>query len=181
MLYTIFGFALLFLLAIMVLPVPRVRQWLWTSLARMSQAAILACLGACGTFFVQPNAAPQWLIDAADPMIEGSLGMPLDATSGLPWLVIAVFAVGVSLPVLMLVELGLNLSAQAAQMQALRKEMRQAAAWVDSRLASLGITGPAYPPVPNEAAAAAEALRSANHADKAQSSAPVPLVIDLLK
>lgn len=98
-------------------------------------------------------------------MIEGTLGMPLDAASGLPWLLIAILAVGVSLPVLMLIELGLNLSAQTAQVQALRKELRQAAAWVDSRLAAVGITGPSYPPLPNEAAAAVEALRSAGKSE----------------
>jgi hypothetical protein len=181
MLYNIFGFGLLSLLAITVLPVPRVRRWLWAALTRMSQAIVLAFLGACGTFFVQPHAAPQWLIDAADPVIEGTLGLPLDAASGVPWLVIAVLAVGVSLPVLMLVEVCLNLSVQAAQVQALRKELRQAAAWVDSRLAAVGITGPVYPRLPNEAAAATEALRSGNHADNPHSSGHVPLVIDLLK
>jgi hypothetical protein len=180
MFYNLSGFALLLVLAMTVLPVPRARQWLWTALARMTQAAVLAFLGACGTFFVQPSAAPQWLLDAADPMIEGTFGLLLDATSGLPWLVIAVLAVGVSLPMLMLVELGLNLSAQIAQVQALRKELRQAAVWVDNRLAAVGIPGSAYTPLPNEAAAAAEALRSAGTADRQESSS-IPLVIDLIK
>jgi len=181
MLSTVLGFALLMLLAVVVLPVPRVRRLLLTGTARLGQAVVLAFLGACGTFLVQPQSAPDWLILAAHPLLEGTLGMQPDAASGLPWLVLAVLAVGVSLPVLLVVELALSLSSQTAQVQALRKEIRQAAAWVDSRLALQGVTGPAYPALPNEAAAAAEALRSAGHGDKQIPSAPVPLVLDLLK
>lgn len=182
MLSTVLGFALLVLLAAVVLPVPRVRRWLLTVTARLGQAVILACLGACGTFFVQPQAAPTWLTHAAQPLLEGTLGLPLDTASGLPWLILAVLAVAVSLPVLMAVELGVSLSSQTAQVQALRKDIRRAATWVDSRLALLGVTGPSYPPLPNEAAAATEALRSAGQQGDQQSpSVPAPLVLDLLK
>jgi hypothetical protein len=179
--YTLLGFTLLLVLAVVIMPVPRVRQWLWTTAARMSQAMVLAFLGACGTFFVQPSAAPEWLVKAADPIINSTLGLPLDANSGLPWLVVAVLAVVVTLPVLMLVELGLNLSTQTVQVQSLRKELRQAATWVDSRLGAVGIVGPAYPPLTSEGAAAVAALRSVSQSGKEKSPATAPLVIDLLK
>jgi hypothetical protein len=181
MLSTVLGIALLGLMAVAVLPVPRVRRWLLTAAARLGQAVVLACLGACGTFFVRPQDAPDWLTAAVRPLVEGTLGLTLDAASGLPWLVLAVLAVGVSLPVLMAVELALNLSTQTAQVQALRQEIRRAAAWVDNRLNALRVGGPPYPALPNEGAAAAEALRSAGQSARQAPSAPAPLVLDLLK
>jgi hypothetical protein len=63
MLSTVLGLTVLVLLAVIVLPVPRVRRRL-TGTARMIQAAVLAFLGACGTFFVQPQTAPDWLTTA---------------------------------------------------------------------------------------------------------------------
>jgi hypothetical protein len=83
--------------------------------------------------------------------------------------------------VLMAVELGLNLAAQTAQVQSLRKEMRQAAAWVDARLAAIGIVEPPYPPLPSEAAAAVEALRAAGKAEKAEPATGASLVMDYLR
>src|SRR5262249_13282274 len=108
-------------------------------------------------------------------------GLPLDVASGWPWLALALLAVAVTSPVLMAVELAVNLSSQAAQVQSLRQEIHQAAAWVDSRLAVLGVTGPTYPTLPDEADAAAEALLSAGRADYHSPPSPAPLVLDLLK
>jgi hypothetical protein len=180
MIYTLSGFALLTFLATAVLPVPRLRRLLLTALARMGQAALLAVLGACGTFFVDPGATPKWLTLAAAPLVESTLGLSLGTGSGLLWLVVAVLAVVVSLPVLMAIELGLSLSAQTVQVEALRKEIGQAAAWVDDRLTLVGISRPTCRVVPSEAAAATDALRSAGRIDS-QDSAATPLVLDLLK
>jgi hypothetical protein len=124
---------------------------------------------------------PHWLVGVVGPLLEGALGLSPTTGSGLPWLVLAVLAVGVSLPILIVVELAISFSSQTAQLQALRKEIRHAAAWVDNRLALLGVAGPAYSPVPNEGAAASEALRSAGHGGNQTPSAPAPLVLDLLK
>jgi hypothetical protein len=178
---TALGLALIGSLAVAVLPVPRVRRWLLTAAARLGQAVVLAALGACGTFFVQPQAAPAWLADVARPLVEGTLGLTLDTSTSLPWLLLAVLAVGVSLPVLLAVELAVSLADQAALVQSLRREIRQAAAWVDQRLAALGVTGPSYPAVASEGAAAAEAIRSAGPGGKHTPPVPAPLVLDLLK
>jgi hypothetical protein len=178
---TVLGFAVLMLLVVAVLPVPRVRQWLLSASARLGRGVVLACLGACGTFFADPRAAPEWLTAALAPLVHCTLGLSLDAGSGLPWLLLAVAAVAVALPVLMAVELGLNLAAQTAQVQSLRKEMRQAAAWVDARLAAIGIVEPPYPPLPSEAAAAVEALRAAGKAEKAEPATGASLVMDYLR
>ena len=139
MLTTVLGIGLLLVLALAVLPLPRTRRWLLTASARLGQTVVLAFLGACGTFFVQPQAAPEWLTRVASPLLEGTLGLPIDFSSGLPWLILAVLAVGICLPVLIVVELAIAFSSQTAQVQSLRKEVRQAAAWVDNRLAILGI------------------------------------------
>jgi hypothetical protein len=178
---TVLGFALLLLLGVAILPVPRVRRWLLTGMARLGQAVVLGFLGACGTFFVKPQAAPDWLSVDALTLLEGTLGLAPDTASGWPWLVLAVLVVGISLPVLLVVELAVSLSSQTAQVQALRQEVHQAAAWIDGRLAGLGASGPAYSALLNEAAAASEALRSAGHAGNQSPSDPAPLVLDLLK
>ena len=178
---TVFGLGLLIVLAVLVLPVPRVRRWLLTVAARLGQAVILAGLGACGTFFVQPRAAPQCLTLAARPLFDDLLMLPLDNDSGLPWLVLAVLVVAVSLPVLLAVEWALSLSIQTAQLQALRRELRRLAVWIENRLAAFGMTSAGLPPLANECAAASEALRSAGQSDKQLSPTPVPLVLDLLK
>lgn len=72
MFYTSLGFALLITLAIAMLPVPRVRRMLLIASARFVQASVLAFLGACGTFFVEPQAAPRWVDAALHPLIEGT-------------------------------------------------------------------------------------------------------------
>lgn len=92
MMSTVSGFALLLVLAVAILPVPRVRRWLLTALARLRSATVLACLGACGTLFAHPQAAPPWVARAVGPLLEGTLGISLDADSGLPWLLLAVAA-----------------------------------------------------------------------------------------
>lgn len=181
MLSTVLGLAFLSLMAAAVLPVPRVRQLLLTAGARLGQAMLLAFLGACGTFFVQPQTAPEWLTLAASPLLEESLGLSLDGASGLPWLVLAVVVVGVHLPILIIIELAITLSRQAALVQSLRTEIQQAASWVDSRLERLGFSGPAYPTMPSETAAATEALRSASQSANQAPERPAPLVLDLLQ
>jgi hypothetical protein len=174
------GFTLLVFLAVAVLPVPRVRRLLLTGTAHLVQAAVLAFLGACGTFFVDPQAAPDWLTAVARPPLEGTLGLPLSSTSGWPWLLLAVLGVALSLPLLMIFELVVNLSSLTTLVQTLRKEVRQAATWVNGRLAALGASGPAYPAWTEEAVAAAEALSGAGQEGKHGPSAPEPLVLDLL-
>jgi hypothetical protein len=178
------GLGLLVGLATAVLPLRRARRLLLTALARLSQAIMLACLGACGTFFVQPEAAPAWAQSLLAPVLEGTRAYLPSAFADVPgaaWLALAVLGVAVSLPVLMLVELAAGLAKQLAQVQVLRKDVRRAAAWVDRRLTLLGAPGPAFPALPDEAAAATAALRAAGHPDKQGSSARAPLVIDLLK
>jgi hypothetical protein len=63
--------------------------------------------------------------------------------------------------------------------QTLRKEVRQAAAWVNGRLAALGASVAGYPTWPDEATAATEALRSVGQNGKPGPSTPEPLVLDL--
>jgi hypothetical protein len=173
--YFVLGLGLLALLGIAVLPVPRVRRLLLTGLVRLGQAITLAFLGACGTFFVQPQDAPGW----ASPLIEGTLEyLPTDTAPGVPWLAVAVAAVAVALPMLILVELAANISGQKALVQSLRKEVRGAARWLDARLTAFGINGPRYPLPPNEGTYATEALRSAGLTNN---TAPAPLVLDLVK
>lgn len=102
------GLCVLLLFAIVVLPVPRVRRLLLLGLVRLVQAVILAFLGACGTFFVQPDAAPAWVQPMLLTVLEGTsafLPASVEAMPGSPWLVLAVVAVGISLPPLIIVEL----------------------------------------------------------------------------
>ena len=87
----------------------------------------MICLAICGVFFVQPEVAPARVTIVVQLFLEGTLGLALDATSGWPWLILAMLTFGISFPVLTAVELGATLANQAAQMKALPKELRQAA------------------------------------------------------
>ena len=95
MVFTLLGFGLLIMLAIAMLPVPRVRRMLLIGSARLMQAIVLAFLGACGTFFVHPEAAPIWVRNILDPIVEGTqsfLPSAAAAMPGLSWLVLAVLS-----------------------------------------------------------------------------------------
>ena len=175
---TLLGLSLIGLLSVCVLPVPRVRRLLFLGTTRLGQAILLALLGACGTFFVEPDAAPDWLVAAARPVLDGVFGTLPNLAAHLNWLLLAVLAVAVSLPPLLLLELASSLSSATVLVHGLRKEIRQAAAWVDNRLAALGASGLPYTGLPSEISAASEALRTSSSRDNHK---PVPLVLDLLK
>jgi len=179
---TIVGVVLLSLLALLVLPVPRVRRLLLTAASRFSQAALLGGLGACGAFLVQPNAAPDWtrvLLDPATAM-AGSVWPDPTVPPGLPWLVLAVVVVVVSLPLLIALDLALSLTQQADLVHSFRKELRFAASWLDTRLVDLGLARDRLPLYP-EAAAVAEAFRMAGQSSSSSTALGGPIVLDLLK
>ena len=159
---TVSGFLVLLVLAVAVLPVPRVRRWLLTSVARLGQTALLAFLGACGTFLVQPDAAPGWLVSTLAPLLEGIRGaLPTSGLlpAGLPWLLLAVSAVLIALPILIVLELAVSLSRQDSLVLTLQKDLQQAATWVDDRLFALGVAYPILSTSP-EAHATAQVFRS---------------------
>ena len=169
MLVPVVGVGLLLTLALLVLPLSRVRQVVLTAFARFARAALLAVFGACGTFLVAPDSAPEWTAPLLEPVVRltHSLAGP-DAPAGLPWLVFAALAALAALPLLVAVELALGLTRQTRLVQQLRTEVRTAAAWVDARMAALGI---APPPPLTERSAAADAVRTP----------PEPIVLQLMK
>ena len=176
---TVSGFLVLLVAGVAVLPVPRVRRLLLTAATRLGQAVLLAFLGACGTFFVQPDIAPAWLASTLAPLLEGIRGAVPDlgpASRGLPWLLLAVSAVLIALPVLIALELAVGLSRQTSLVHALHKELRLAAAWIDGRLFALGLGDP--PPISREANAAAEVFRTASRSTPAADGSHV---LDLMK
>jgi hypothetical protein len=149
------GIGLLLVLTIAVLPVPRVRRLLLTASARLGQATLLAFLGACGTFFIHPEAAPSWLQITFSPVLEGMNRLTpasLNTLPGLPWLVLAILAVGVGLPLLIVIELAASLAKQSALVGTLGRDLCAAAGWFDRRLSALGFTGPVCPSSRNTAA-----------------------------
>ncbi len=137
---------------------------------------MLAFLGACGTFFVQPEVAPNWLVSAVNPILEGIRSL-VPMSPGLPWLLLAVSAVLVALPILIALELAVNLSRQTSLVHALRKELRLVAAWVDSRLFALGLSH-SPPPLDQEALASAEVFRTTGQPNTQPNDAHV---LDLMK
>ena len=176
--FTFFGLLAIAVFAVAVLPVPRVRRLMLTGVSRLSQGALLALLGTCGTFLVRPDAAPDWANSAIAPLVEGMQNLlpasdPLPA--GVPWFAVALVASVSVLPILIVLELAVKLSQQTALVQTLQKELRQVAAWVDSRLFALG-SSRNEPPLAQEAFAAAEALRGT-----AQPHTPRPCVLDLMQ
>jgi len=176
MLVPILGLALVSMLALVVLPVPRVRQFLLTAATRFGQTGLLALLAACGTFLVTPDAAPAWtkpLLAPVVQMTESAFGAP--APAGLPWLTLAVFVVAAVLPVLIALELAIGVTRQTRVVNELRADLRTATEWVDTRLFALGLSRTPMPQA-TESAAAAEAFR-----DKGKKSGDNgPLVIDLM-
>ena len=176
MLSTSVGLVVLGLVSLAVLPVPRVRRWLLSAFARLVQGMTLAAVGACGTFFVAPDAAPDWVAAALVGPVDDALGLTLSASSGLPWLALGVLAVGLAVPVLVLVELAVGVADQAALARSVRADVRSAAAWFDRRLAALGY--PAEPfPFATEADHGREAFRTAGRTP----DEPAPLVLDLVR
>ncbi len=177
----VLGLGLVALLMVAVVPAPRVHRMLLTGLNRLVQAASLAFLGACGTFFIKPEAAPDWLRHTAQPLLEHTVGTWPDPGSGWPWLVVAALVVGVALPMMLLVELAINLSRMTSLVEGLRKEIRHAATWLDCRLAAFGASGLSYQSMPSETAAASAALRGAGQSTTPKPVDPTPLVLDLIK
>ncbi len=181
MLTTALGLLVFALFALAVLPVPRARRLVLTGAARFAQAALLALLGLCGTFFVRPELAPPALVTALEPVRACAIRLvPADVQlpDGAVWLAVALAAVLVAVPVLIVLELAVSLSRQWALVQTLRAELRTAAAWVDSRLSALGFaTG--QPPTAQEARAAAEIFRAVPPTGPAATE-PTGHVLDLM-
>ena len=178
---TALGLGFFVLLATVVLPLARVRQATLAFAARAGQATALAVVAACGTLFVRPDAVPTPTASLADRLADGIRDQLPDVLSdwpGIPWLVVAVAVVIVALPVVSVLDFAARVTGHTAAIQALRKDLRAAAAVIDQRLSAL--VGLADPTVTTELAAAAEAVRVVAGGPKTTPMVRAKLVRDLI-
>lgn len=91
-------------LGVLILPLPRIRQWMLNIVDGIAHVAVLAVIMFMGVLVFYPESAPETLTTAFAPYFRMIQELLPQSPAGLAWLLLVIVLVAVCLPLLALVD-----------------------------------------------------------------------------